>query len=216
MQIKIQTNFPNVQRQLETMRKDIADKAVASALNKTVALAKTAMSREIRAEFNLKASEVNESLRISRASAARGRLQLSASLSSISRPGRRSLNLARFAARQTRKGGSFKIKRGGPRKVIPGSFLINGGKTVMIREGKGRLHFSASIAAHATLAFSRSAVCASMALTSGAGGFHAARSASSRCNAGSGPARLGTVMLARSGSGSTAASRRWPSAAAKA
>jgi hypothetical protein len=65
MQIKIQTNFPNVQRQLETMRKDIADKAVASALNKTVALAKTAMSREIRAEFNLKASEVNESLRIS-------------------------------------------------------------------------------------------------------------------------------------------------------
>ena len=143
MQIKIQTNFPNVQRQLETMRKDIADKAVASALNKTVALAKTAMSREIRAEFNLKASEVNESLRISRASAARGRLQLSASLSSISRPGRRSLNLARFAARQTRKGVSFKIKRGGPRKVIPGSFLINGGKTVMIREGKGRLPIKA-------------------------------------------------------------------------
>ena len=28
---------------------------------------------------------------------------------------------------------SFKIKKGGPRKTIPGAFLINEGKTVMIR-----------------------------------------------------------------------------------
>lgn len=143
MQIKIQTNFPNVQRQLETMRKDIADKAVASALNKTVALAKTAMSREIRAEFNISAATVSQSLRVQRASAAKGKFQLSAALSSISRPGRRSLNLARFSARQTRKGVTFKVKRSGPRQLIPGSFLINGGATVMIREGNTRLPIKA-------------------------------------------------------------------------
>ena len=143
MQIKISTNFPDVARKLETMRKDIADKAVASALNKTAALAKTAMSKEIRAEFNLSASTVNQSLKVSRASAAKGKFQLSAALSSISRPGRRSLNLARFSARQTRKGVTFKVKRGGPRKLIPGAFMINGGNTVMIREGKTRLPIKA-------------------------------------------------------------------------
>lgn len=143
MQIKIQTNFPQVARQLETLQKDIANKAVASSLNKTVALARTAMSREIRAEFNMSAATVNQSLRIQRASAAKGRFELSATLSSISRPGRRSLNLARFSARQTRKGVTFKVKRGGPRKLIPGAFLINGGNTVMIREGKTRLPIKA-------------------------------------------------------------------------
>ena len=139
LQIKISTNFLQIQRQLETMRQDIADKAVASALNKTVAQARTAMSREIRREFNISAGTVNQSLRIQRASAAKARFELSATLSSISRPGRRSLNLAHFAARQTRKGVTFKIKRGGQRKLIPGAFLINGGATVMIREGKTRL-----------------------------------------------------------------------------
>lgn len=143
MQLKISTNFPDVARKLETLRKDIGDKAVASALNKTVALAKTAMSREIRSEFNISASTVNQSLKVQRASAARGKFQLSAALSSISRPGRRSLNLARFAARQTRKGVTFKVKRGGPRQLIPGAFLINGGNTVMIREGKSRLPIKA-------------------------------------------------------------------------
>lgn len=142
MQINISTNFPQVARQLAALQQDIGNKAVASALNKTVAQAKTAMSREIRAEFNLPASTVNQALRIQRASASRGRFQLSAALESPAKRGR-SLNLARFAARQTRKGVTFKVKRNGPRQLIPGSFLINGGKTVMIREGKARLPIKA-------------------------------------------------------------------------
>lgn len=143
MQLSITTNFPAVQRQLETLRREIADKAVASALNKTVAQAKTAMGREIRAEFNIGRDAVNKSLRIRRASAARGKFSLQAELSSISRPGRRSLNLAHFAPRQTRKGVSVKVKKAGPRKLIPGSFLINGGATLMIRVGKQRLPIKA-------------------------------------------------------------------------
>jgi len=143
MQITIKTNFPAVQRQLETLQKDIARAATASALNKTVAQAKTAMSREITSEFNLPASTVKASLYVSKARAAGAAFRLEASLSSISQRGKRSLNLAHFQARQTSKGVSFKVKRGGPRKTIPGAFLINGGKTVMIRTGKGRLPIKA-------------------------------------------------------------------------
>lgn len=143
MKITLSHNFPDVQRALDGLRKDIATKATASALNKVVAQAKTAMSKEIRAEFVLPASTVNQSLRVSRARAVRGSAHMMVDLSSISRPGKRSLNLAHFNAKQTAKGVSFKISRGGPRKVIPGSFLINGGKTVMIREGKGRLPIKA-------------------------------------------------------------------------
>ena len=55
----------------------------------------------------------------------------------------RSLNLGSFSARPTLKGVTFKIKRTGKRHLIPGSFLINGGKTVMIRTGKSRLPIKA-------------------------------------------------------------------------
>lgn len=153
MQLSISTNFAQVQRQLDQLQKDVANKALASALNKTVAQAKTAMSKEIRAEFNMDAATVSQSLRIDRARASGARLSLSASLSSVSKKGGRSLNLARFigagalksfGSRKNRsRSPSFKVKRGGPRMSIPGSFLINNGKTLMIREGKARLPIKA-------------------------------------------------------------------------
>lgn len=143
MQISIQTNFPEVQRQLDAMRRDVAQQATARALNRTVEQAKTAMSKEIRAEFVLPAATVNQSLMINRASLKGGNLGMQATLSSISQPGKRSLNLAHFQARQTARGVTFKIRRDGPRQLIPGAFLINGGKTVMIREGKKRLPIKA-------------------------------------------------------------------------
>lgn len=141
MQLSIKTNFPDVARQLASLQKDVATQATARALNRTVEQAKTAMSREIRAEFVLPAAKVNQSLRINRAKAGAAFL-LQASLESPAKRGR-SLNLANFAARQGKKGVSFKIKRTGQRVTIPGSFLINGGKTVMIRVGKKRLPIKA-------------------------------------------------------------------------
>lgn len=142
MNFDIKTNFPDVQRALDDLRTDVAIQATASALNKTVAQAKTAMRREIREEFNISTSKVNESLRINRARASGGRFSLEASLESKSKRGR-SINLAAFDARQTARGVSFKIKKAGPRKTIPGAFLINEGKTVMIRVGKRRLPIKA-------------------------------------------------------------------------
>ena len=139
MQLTIKHNFPEVQRALDAMRQDVAGQATARALNRTVEQAKTAMSREIRQEFVLPASTVNASLVIKRASFKGGSFNLEATLTSISDRGKRSLNLSHFQARQTAKGVTFKIKRNGPRQLIPGAFLINDGKTVMIRVGKKRL-----------------------------------------------------------------------------
>ena len=137
MKLSITSNFPDVQRALQSLQKDIANKAAASALNKTVAQAKTAMSKEIRAEFVMPAAKVNEALSITRAKGSGASFSLEASLQARrdKRPG---FNLINFAARQTKKGVTFKIKKVGPRKLIPGSFIGNDGRTVFIRTGEAK------------------------------------------------------------------------------
>lgn len=142
MQISITHNFPEVQAQLKQLQADVAKQSTSRALNGTIAIAKTAMSKEIRQEFVLPASRVGEVLRINKASATGGTVRLQASLYPVTTKGR-SLNLSNFAARQTAKGVTFKIKRNGPRHLIPGAFLINQGKTVMIRIGNKRLPIKA-------------------------------------------------------------------------
>lgn len=141
MQINIKTNFPEVQRKLAALHQEVAGKAMASALNKTVAQAKTAMSREIRAEFTISASKVNQALRINRARASGGQFNLEASLESPSKRGR-SLNLINFAPRQTARGVTVKIKKGGPRKLLRGAFIANEGRTVFIRTGEPKRRMS--------------------------------------------------------------------------
>lgn len=142
MRITIEHNFPQVAAQMRRMSKDIAEKAMASALNKTIAIGKTAMSKEIRQEFALPASKVSARLRITKATVKGDTSGLEAGLFPLNARGR-SLNLANFEARQTSKGVTFKIKRNGPRHLIPGAFLINRGGTVMIRIGKDRLPLKA-------------------------------------------------------------------------
>ncbi len=155
MQITIKHNFPQVQRQLDNLHKDIARQATASALNKTIAQAKTAMSREIRAEFNISAAKVNESLTITRASASGGELRMQASLQSPRKRGR-SLNLINFMERSTtmaqaRKRGKagtlnqlfVQIKKQGGKKALGSAFIGNKGRTIFVREGKSRLPIKA-------------------------------------------------------------------------
>ena len=141
MQFTIKTNFPEIHKRLRAMQSDIANKAMASALNKTVAQAKTAMSREIREEFTISASKVNEALRINRARATGGQFNLEASLESPSKRGR-SLNLINFAPRQTARGVTVKIKKGGPRKLLRGAFIGNDGRTVFVRTGGAKRRMS--------------------------------------------------------------------------
>lgn len=146
MKFTVKHNFPEVQRQLDQLREDVARRALSSAVNKTLAQAKTRMIRAITAEFNIKAGAVRESLRVSNASARFGSYAITGFLESPSKRGR-SRNLIHFGAKQTPQGVSVKIKRDGPRKVIRGAFIAlkdnQYGGTVFIRKGKARLPIEA-------------------------------------------------------------------------
>jgi hypothetical protein len=138
--LNIKTNFSNVQRQLDAMRKDIATKALASALNKTVELGKTEMARQIAREYPLTVSKAKERLSTKRAIASMGRHSLFAVLIGGAKGGKRSVNLIRYQARETRKGLTAKQKKTAPRVVITGKgFIANSGRTAFRRLGKERL-----------------------------------------------------------------------------
>jgi hypothetical protein len=156
MELTIKTNFPQVQRQLEQLHADVGGKAMASALNKTIAIAQTQMTREIPAEFMVSAAYVRQRLRITRAIGRRGQVELRATLSASNRKGR-SANVIAFVeksvtlaqARKRAKAGTLgqlfvKIKRKGGRKSLgPKAFIGNKGRTVFQRTGKSRLPIKA-------------------------------------------------------------------------
>ncbi|MGB6054611.1 MAG: phage tail protein [Burkholderiaceae bacterium] len=138
MKLGISTNFPDVQRQINDLRREVTDLAVPRAMNRTMEQARTAMSREIRSQFVLPVKTVNDSLRIIRASFKNGRYNVEAALESPTKRGR-SLNLIHFAARQTNAGVTVRISKQGGRKLIRSAFIGNKGRTVFVREGKKRL-----------------------------------------------------------------------------
>jgi len=150
IEFDIRDNFPQVVRQLRTMREDLGNKAVARALNKTADQGRTAMARQISREYMLTVSQVKPRLKVTRAKATT--LGVTVMLSATSKAKGRSMNLIAFvekkvtlaeARRRAKKGTlqqvQFQIKRKGGLKVIPGAFIGNDGRTVFIRVGKGRL-----------------------------------------------------------------------------
>ena len=155
MQITIKSNFPDIQKQLDELSSSIAAKATASSLNKIVAQAKTAMSREIRGEFNISAAKVGDALTITRASAKNGAFSLQASLQSPRKRGR-SLNMINFLekfvstgqAKKRSKAGTLnqlhvQIKKAGGKKPLGAAFIGNKGRTIFVRTGKSRLPIKA-------------------------------------------------------------------------
>lgn len=140
MQFSIKTNFPQVQRGLDQLQKDLQGVVLMRTVNRTIELARTAMSREIRTEFNLTASYVRERLLIRKATLKAGRYSVEAQLTASGKfRGRRSANVIAFAAKQAKEGVSVKIKKTGGRKVIKGAFIANKGRTVFVRTGAKRL-----------------------------------------------------------------------------
>ncbi len=142
IKLSIKTNFPEVMKKLEQLQSDLRDRAMVSAVNKVTTQARTAMQREIGAEFNLRAAKIKESLRVRKARYLRGVARIEAVLESPSRKGR-SLNVVNFEARQVAAGVSVKIKRSTGRKVIKSAFIANKGRTVFQRVGKERLPIKA-------------------------------------------------------------------------
>ena len=157
MQLSIKVDFAEVMRKLETLPKEIESKVLASALNKTVAKAKTQMAREITAEYRVSASYVKDRLTIKKATAAAGRMSLTAELMGSGRNGRsRSANLIAFVesfvtpaqSRKRAKGVDanqlrFQVRKTGGKKIIRGAFIGNKGRTMFIRTGDKRLPIKA-------------------------------------------------------------------------
>jgi hypothetical protein len=131
MRLTIEHNFPEVQRELDTLRADMAGTVTARALNRTIEQARTQMSRQIRAEFAVDTAFVRDRLRIKKAAVRGGALMLEATLDAQEKP--RSANLIRFKARESGAGVAVQIKRGNGRKVVKGAFIGNKGRTVFER-----------------------------------------------------------------------------------
>lgn len=102
--------------------------AISGALNKTLPKTRTEIIRTVRAELNLKASDVRERITILRASP--GKLRASIRVS------RKAIPLVKYNARQTRLGASVGVRKGS-RQTILHSFLAtmkSGHKGVFVRE----------------------------------------------------------------------------------
>ena len=85
--LSIKHDWPELQRKLDRQRKDIADKAMARALNKTIVQGSREMARRISAEYRISRTTVLERLYVTRARKVGGELQLVVSLEA-SRPGK--------------------------------------------------------------------------------------------------------------------------------
>jgi hypothetical protein len=149
--ISMRHNFPQVAAQLDRLALDIGNKAMVRALNTTINQGKLEMSRAISEEYRINVSTAKGRLVVRRATA-RGQLRFEAVLEASRRGQGRSMNLIAFVTgqltkRTAKKAGradavgqlGFQVKRGGGRKVIPGAFVANDGRTVFIRDGKDRL-----------------------------------------------------------------------------
>lgn len=141
MRLSIETNFPQVQRRLDELRREVADKAAARAVNKAAAQGQTQMSRRIRQEFNISAAKVREKLFVKRSTFRQGRLAIEAELYSKDKSGRRrAINLINFGARETKQGLTVKIRKGSGRVVATSrGFIGNKGRTAFKRTGSKRL-----------------------------------------------------------------------------
>jgi hypothetical protein len=150
--ISIRNNFPDIARRLNGLQDAIANKATARALNKTIDQGKNEMARKIAAEYRITAGNVKKRLSVRRASTRRG-LEISATLAASTAGKGRSMNLIGFVTRgkvskaaAKRLGNAslagqlqFQIKRGGGKKIKPGAFIGNQGRTVFKRTGDSRL-----------------------------------------------------------------------------
>lgn len=137
-----------IEQKLKSLQEGIANRALPSAVNKTLDQGKTRMGRAITAEFNVKAAYVRERLRIKRA-IAKGGVRVEGALIGGKEGGKRSANIIAFLVNKggrvkVKRGGSLnqlrvKVKKAGAAKELKGAFIGNSGRTVFRRVGKERL-----------------------------------------------------------------------------
>lgn len=142
--INLRTTVPEARKQLKMLKKDVGDKAMRSTVNKVAAISKTAMSKEIRKTYKLRANQVRPKLNVNKAKKSSSSNTIVARLNPTDI--KRSVNIIRFLTRASlstnrkrRKDGRlkelrFKIKKSGGIKQLPGAFVANKGRTVFIRD----------------------------------------------------------------------------------
>lgn len=127
IKVDVRSNVGDARRRMTALRESVQDQAVVRALNRTLTTVRAAAQREIRKEYpGLRAGTVREELKIRRAT----RAVMNAK---ITVQGRR-MPLIDFAASQTRRGVSVRIK--GQRKRVDHAFITtlkSGHKGVFVR-----------------------------------------------------------------------------------
>ena len=160
MQITVNLKgIEEVKAQLDRLKPKQQASAIAAAINKTAAKGKTEATRAITERYNIKASEVSNSVSIRAASAAQGKLEATIDIFGSTKKRGRSLNMIHFVERKvsqakkrkrlkdgTSKQLRFNIIKGGGQKQIlgdaalkNGAFIGNNGRTVFQRTGNARL-----------------------------------------------------------------------------
>ena len=128
MQIDVRTNITQVLARMEAYKRDVVEKAIPRALNRTGEMARTQAGRTLRqAGYNFKAGEIGDAIYLSKASSSR--------LTLVMRVRRRAKFLMKFNAKETKAGVYVTVK--GTRKLIKGAFigqLRNGEQQIFIED----------------------------------------------------------------------------------
>lgn len=129
MRLTVSSTYSKQAQHLDALARN-SQAAATDALKRTLAKSRTAMSRQIRQEFSIKAATVADYLRVRKPTQSGQGLEGELYARD---PRRRSFNLIRFAARQTRVGVSFRVRRAGGRPTLSSAFIANDGRTVFMR-----------------------------------------------------------------------------------
>jgi len=129
MQVDVRADMSRILFQLRQVQDAATNKAAARALNRAATTVRAEASREIRKEYNIKASEIRKEMSIQRATPSR-------LVSAVKAKGRR-LTLLRFNAKQNRTGVAVTIKKG-RRQTIKSAFVARGkgGNPVVFARGQ--------------------------------------------------------------------------------
>jgi len=140
MQIGVKTNIAAVLARMDGYRRDVVEKAVPRALNRTGEMAATAASRELRSSgYNFSAGEIKKAISLSKAS--RGRLVVTMKVK------RNTKSLMEFSPRQSKEGVSVKVH--GQRKMIKGAFIAQ------LRNGKSGVYVEDKTAGKTVIRFAK-------------------------------------------------------------
>lgn len=128
--INVKAEFGSAFKALDNLPENLREKVIARTLNRIGDSTKTEATREISREFNIKASTVRERIVVRRAFAG---TRLAVEIAVPSKSGKRAINVIHFGARQSKRGVTVKVKRGGSRKPLKAAFIGNAGRTVFSR-----------------------------------------------------------------------------------